>query len=518
MDVLITKFYRYDQVSKDPRFSLEIAFKRLNRVLEVASEVAPDKMIRIIIPGYELQDARRYVKLDSNTQMCATEEALAKRSFFNSNREMLIFDEQAFYVSSELVQEVIKRSQGKACTWSDPDRLLWSFNYSDSCRFFIAPSSLVKKHLKGAGSFLELQNAVFEEAAGCYYIVTPSDILPIYKRAAKFNPYPYHYCIEPTSRCNSGCIMCPFHSSDPEIAKGRLYLGDGGDDMPLETFRRLVDEIASLGWNYLPNYRLPQITAQLRGEPTLAPGCKEMFAYVKEKGFRLSFSTNGSTLHENGMAEFLLDIGMDEIIVSIDGDEEEYSRIRPQLNYGQVVKNLETLRRLRDRKGMSIPTLYVKRVRLRNSSNEADKNYLRKFLPLVDWAGLAFVNYDDPETECKRYSDFFFDVEIKKRLPCLWATDVAVVKANGLVDMCFGASEHYIGNVNERPLLEILKESRLRKDILESQSTGRFGDMNFCKNCTSWKANYNRSFKEDDCVVQMNPILAYWKKETTGVK
>ncbi len=513
MQVLVLKYYRYSAVKNDPRFSLNIAFKRLNGVLEVVKNALPKAHITVIVHEEEVSDARSYLQDGMSHEIYSFSMLMNDKGFFKDNAPMLVFDEQGFYTSPGLIRSVFdlfnSYQERIACTWNDPDRLLWSFNYDlDSCRFFFAPSTIVKNALKDNGDFCQLQEEVFKNSEKQYYRISTQDILSIYHQAVNYNPYPYHFCIEPTSRCNSKCVMCPFHSSDPNIVKGRVYVGDNGFDMPLATFKKLVDEIDCIGWNYLPYKRNPQITVQLRGEPTLAPNCREMFSYVKKKGFKLSFSTNGSVLHENGLAEFLIDIGIDEIIVSIDGDEKEYSRVRPQLDYKQVVDNIKLLRKLRDEKGNGVPILYTKRVRLRSSNEEADKRYIEKFSDMVDWAGIAFENFDDFKTEGKGFTNYFFEVEDQKRLPCILASDVAVVKSDGMVDMCYGAAEHYIGNVCDKSLLDILRDSSLRQEILRNQSRGNMCEPSFCECCTSWKSNFSRAMEENKYTVQMKPILA----------
>lgn len=514
MRALIIKTYRYGDLKSDPRFSLEIAFRRLNGVLETVSKTLPGGEILIAVPAEELKEASHSVKIGRNQRLTTLDALENESEWFNSTRQMLVFDEQGFYASPELISKVVDNAGDKPATWFDTDMMLWSFNFHESCKFFVAPASHVKKnlHVLENGGFLGLMNAVLADE-GRKINLAPADVATMYKRAVLFNPYPYHFYVEPTSRCNSNCLMCPFHGTKPGISDGRVYLGDGGDNMPLATFKRVVDQIASIGWNYLPHYRTTMITAQARGEPTMAPDCKEMFAYVKEKGVRLSFTTNGSLLHKNGLAEYLVDIGTDEIIVSIDGDEEEYAKIRPKLDYRQVVANLQLLRRLRDEKGKGLPMLYTKRVRMEDSSDDANRRYLEKFTHIADWCGVAYENYDDYKTEGKGYADYFFDVDSGKRLPCIWAIDVGMIKADGRVEMCIGAPEHYIGDVNEKPLSEILLEHPLRKSILENHSTSYFDEPVFCYHCTSWKHNYHKFFEENGFEVKMNPVLTYWRKK-----
>jgi Radical SAM superfamily len=512
MNVLIIKYYQYESVEADPRFSFEIAFRRLNAVIENARKVLPSAQLRVFLAPSELPYAHAHVRLNENERITTFKKGLEEDSFFKKDIPLLVLDEQSFFATTELIRKVISNYGGPLATWSDPEHLLYSFGYNGSCSFFIAQAQLVRKCIRASSNFLQLQKLIDDVALKVDYPITPEDIPSIYRRALHFNPYPYHFCIEPTSKCNSKCIMCPFHSPDPKIASGRVYVGDDGEDMPLSMFKSIVDEVASIGWNYLPHYRHLQITPQLRGEPTLAPDCRAMFSYVKEKGLRLSFTTNGSTLHLQGLSEFLIEIGTDEIVISIDGDEEEYRRIRPALNYQRVVENLETLRRLRDVAKSKIPIIYTKRVHLRDSTVEADRAYINKFAPIADWAGIAFENFADFKTGGKGYTEYFFDVDAPRRLPRVLAADVAIVKSDGRIDMCYGFPSTSIGDVFDRPLLENLGESRLRSTILSNQGIGNFEEPGFCSDCTSWKANYMHTFEEDHYMVQQNPVLSYWKK------
>lgn len=511
MNILIYKTYTYADVMDDPRFSYQVAFRRLNGVREMARSLLPAAKTVIILPDEEMEAAQRHLELGVADQLVSASNRRLALDGLADAQPLLVLDEQAIYASRELIETVLSRYAGRPSSWDDPEKLLWSYNYHDSCRFFVAPAAQVRKHLAASAHFLQLQQQVLADGADLYPL-TSCDLPAIFGQAARYNPYPYHYYLEPTSRCNSNCIMCPFHSTDPKIAQGRLHIGDGGDDMPLELFKSLVDEVVGRPWSYLPEYRLPMITAQLRGEPTLAPNCREMFRYVKEKGARLSFTTNGSVLHQDNLAEFLLDIGLDEIIVSIDGDRQEYERIRPALDYQQVLHNLTDLRRLRDVRGSSTPTIYTKRILLDKDISELDDSYRDKIGDIADYLGFGYENFDDFKTESKGFSRYFFEVEEAKRLPCILASDVTVVKSNGKVDMCFGAAEHYIGDTHRESLLSILANSPLRAQIIQNQANGSFGQPDFCESCTSWKANYHRYSIRDGFSVDENPILSYWKK------
>lgn len=510
---VIVKTYRCAEDAASPKSAPGAQFTRLRAVLETLRCALPGTFVSVAAPQEECEALAANVPLGPNAEYVPLEE-LSRCAAAQGNGSVLVLDEQALYATQTLVNNVLARAAGGGCAgWEDVERLFWGFNYHDSCQLFACPAELLRRHggVAASGAFSTLQQAVFADLSPSLHSIGGEDLGAAYGRFLQFNPLPYHYYIEPTSRCNSKCVMCPFHSPEEHIAKGRLYIGDKGEDMPLELFQRLVDEIAGITWNYLPYYRHPMVTAQLRGEPLLAPNIREMLSAVKANGIRLSFSTNGSILHKDAMAEFLVDIGTDEIVVSIDGDADEYARIRPQLNYGQVVENIKLLDRLRAERGSAAPALHTKRVRLSSSTDAADRQYLEAFTPLVDSCGICNENFDDFKTQSKGFLSLFYDLPETKRLPCLLLADVCVVKSSGMVDMCFGAAEHYIGDTRQAPLLTILQEAEMRREVLASHASGQFACNAFCSVCSSWKAQYSKQYPDGPYDVSMNPIMAYWR-------
>jgi len=520
VNVLVLKTFSHKEVAGDRKFTPESVFFRVKTIVSTVFEAFPYANVTVLVPDEEHEKFLQNSGLPSICKLMRIRSAEFSQTGIGSETPVLVIDEQSLYVSRDLLLRARSKFAEQPLILTDPEKILWSFNYHQSCQFLIVGGELLRKKWSAIarGGYVGLLESLEKTGRTDDLPVVESDMPGVYSNSVICNPLPYHYYIEPTSRCNSKCIMCPFHSTDPDIAKGRLYLGDGGENMPLGLFKDLIDQIDDIGWNYLPYYRTPMITAQLRGEPTLAPDVRKMFSYVKEKGFKLSFSTNGATLHADGLIEYLVEIGTDEIIVSIDGNEKEYARIRPQLNYKQVVENIVMLRKMRDLSGRGVPALYTKRVHLRNSTEAADREYVERFAPLVDWAGVAFENYDDFRAEAKSFSDYFFNVPDEKRLPCIWATDVSIVKAGGEVDLCFGASNHHIGNVYDKSLVDILRSSELRNEVFLGHAAGDFKKNHFCEGCTSWKHNYSKHYEDGLYEIKMNPILTYWRLKSSSPK
>jgi MoaA/NifB/PqqE/SkfB family radical SAM enzyme len=136
--------------------------------------------------------------------------------------------------------------------------------------------------------------------------------------------------IEPTNRCNSLCTECPRTFS----------LGlDGLRDMDFEGFRSIVDQFPLL----------ERVVLHGLGEPLMVRDLPRMITYLKARGTYVLFNSNIILLGPK-RAEALIDAGLDELRVSIDGVRPEtYALIRGVDKLHVVTRNLgrfvETLRR-----------------------------------------------------------------------------------------------------------------------------------------------------------------------------
>ena len=84
------------------------------------------------------------------------------------------------------------------------------------------------------------------------------------------------------------------------------------------------------------------------GEPLLHPRFLEMVRLAKERGLRAEVTTNALLL-DDAMAAGLLEAGLDQLVVSIDGaNAEAFGRVRSGASLERVVENV---RRLHDARG-----------------------------------------------------------------------------------------------------------------------------------------------------------------------
>jgi MoaA/NifB/PqqE/SkfB family radical SAM enzyme len=135
--------------------------------------------------------------------------------------------------------------------------------------------------------------------------------------------------VEPTMNCNLRCSMCPWvklHSRDSIMA--------------WEVFERVAGHFREA----------EEVDFTGGGEPLLHPRLEDMIRSAKEAGCTVGFSTN-ATLLGRERASTVLDAGLDWICYSVDGaTPETYEKIRVGASFRQVVRNIERVHGLRERR------------------------------------------------------------------------------------------------------------------------------------------------------------------------
>lgn len=117
-----------------------------------------------------------------------------------------------------------------------------------------------------------------------------------------------------TFRCNLRCHMCG------QWGDAGAFKNMSGDQLrsglSLDEIHALVDDVSS----FHPAFTL------FGGEPTLYREWLEVVRYIKSKGMRCNMVTNGMRLVQ--AADEVVKMQMDEIILSLDGEEEAHDRSR----------------------------------------------------------------------------------------------------------------------------------------------------------------------------------------------
>jgi len=133
--------------------------------------------------------------------------------------------------------------------------------------------------------------------------------------------------LEVTNRCNLFCQTCPRTFASVEKPA----------DLTFERFQFLVDQIGDLQIAVLHGI----------GEPMINRHLPKMIRYLKQRGTRVLFNSNGTLLNER-LGRELIDAELDEIRVSLDAaDAETFARVRGLPKFDLILKNLQTFSALK---------------------------------------------------------------------------------------------------------------------------------------------------------------------------
>ncbi len=157
--------------------------------------------------------------------------------------------------------------------------------------------------------------------------------------------------IEPTTLCNLHCHTCIRNS-----------WGDPLDHMSMETFWNLNAQL-----DELPNLR--RVVFAGFGEPTFHPNIIEMVEAIRKRDLPVTLASNGTTLTEKRILKFI-ELGVDKLVVSVDGARPETFESIRDISLAKVIKNLEKLRDLKIREGSMHPTLEIEFVAMKRNVGE----------------------------------------------------------------------------------------------------------------------------------------------------
>ncbi len=148
-----------------------------------------------------------------------------------------------------------------------------------------------------------------------------------------------------TWRCNLACPMCNLRQPQHVDA----FAPHQGQLTPAE-WRAVLDDVRQ-SFPLRPNINL------LGGEPTLYPGFLEVAAYAKQLGLRCTFVTNGTRLER--LAEPLVAMGLDVVVVSLDGAEAVHDGIRGEGVFTRAVEGIRALQAARVKAKVQRPQVFL---------------------------------------------------------------------------------------------------------------------------------------------------------------
>ena len=266
-----------------------------------------------------------------------------------------------------------------------------------------------------------------------------------------------------TNLCNANCIMCPHN----RLKKMGV--------MEMDLYKKIIGNAARLG--------IKEVTLSFFGEPLLDRTLIEKIKYARAKGLRTSFYSNASLL-TGKWAKNLIESGLESITISFDGySKEVYEKIRKNLKFETVKKNVLGLINLKKRMNSSNPKINLALVELEENKKEI-KNFYREWKDKVD--GVNIINMrnwaNDIEKKGTKES-LHFKTKIR-RTPCALIWKRMVIDWNGEVVLCCDDWNHstVLGNLKKQSIEEVWKGEKL-EEIKRFHKKREFYNVPICSKC-----------------------------------
>jgi MoaA/NifB/PqqE/SkfB family radical SAM enzyme len=256
-----------------------------------------------------------------------------------------------------------------------------------------------------------------------------AEVMEVFRR--KFPPT---VRIETTNHCNACCTFCPRES----IAREKAFMDE-------HLYRKIITECAANGCSMIHLHNF--------GEPLLDKQLPERITFAKKMGIkRIKIFSNGALLY-GSTAEALLESGLDEIKISIDGaNAREFNELRVGLDHTKVLDNTRNFKRMRDLRGRRHPNIVAT---CALTSDKKKSRHMVKgavdrivFADLQNWAGER---------------RFFGKMNVRQPCIRLWQTFTILV--NGDIALCCmdHAGKEILGNCREVDITEIWENERYKE-------------------------------------------------------
>ena len=289
---------------------------------------------------------------------------------------------------------------------------------------------------------------------------------------------PWFVSIEPASVCNLSCIQCPVGQGD--IARNNKF-------MDMNDYKGLLEEIS--GTTTL-------LSLFFQGEPLMHKNFTEFVRYAAGKKIYTQTSTNAQLMTEE-VCRDLVDAGLDRIIISLDGsDQESYSTYRREGDIQKVTQGIRILNRMREQAGSRKPLIVVQFLVFRHNRDQVTdvKKMANNLGADRIWIKSAQIEYPETADEWipeghdqSRYEkndlgNWKLRGKIRNRCRRLWQT--MVVTSDGLVvPCCFDKRATYtMGQAGQQSITRIWKGrgyQDFRRKVLSSRK-----EIEMCTNCT----------------------------------
>lgn len=307
--------------------------------------------------------------------------------------------------------------------------------------------------------------------------------------------FPPLLMVEPTNICNLKCPMCPSGNGDMARPRGKL---------DLDNFKQIMDDVGEY---------IYQVQFWNQGEPFINKSFLDMVRYAKTRGLMTQTSTNGHFIRTDEMAEEVVSAGLDQIIFSMDGtNQETYEKYRVGGDYNLVIETLGRLSRAKEKLNSKTPLIELQFLVFKHNQAEIDtliqiakehKINRVAFKSVQVYSTDQAEEYLPEDDQLTRYNynseSFELKAELENWCQRIWMN--STINWDGSVcPCCFDKDADYtFGNIfdNKAAFSDIWRNQKymkFRKSVMENRK-----DIAMCNNCTEgMKEPYARIVEIDD--------------------
>ena len=292
--------------------------------------------------------------------------------------------------------------------------------------------------------------------------------------------FPKYFTIETCNNCNARCTMCPKGQAG---TKGMQIMEDA-------VFDKIVKELEGYcDW-------IEMISLNSDGEPLLDKKIALRIKKLKDIGIRhINISTNAQLLTKDKIEE-LLESGLDDLRISIDGfTKETYEKVRQGLNYDIVKANTLNMLQMRNLAKSSMK-IRIRMVELEENADERE-DFLKfwqskageedkiQLMPMHTWSGKI-------ADEEKRKIDFYADK------PCVSVFSSFTINYDGKVQLCDSDIEQQeiVGDIREQSIRDIWQGGKMEQ-IRGWHADEKRNNIPICQGCDHWSRHFKESIGQE---------------------
>lgn len=365
-------------------------------------------------------------------------------------------------IESKKLTKILKYFSNTNYKGVDLDKILFDFGFSEK-------QKSMSRALYSHELWIKLSN----------YILT--DAQKTRKELFLFG-YPYWLVMDPCNYCNLHCPFCPTGQKRETRTKSKLNFND---------FKNIIDKLGP----YLIHIDLVNW-----GEPFLNEQIFEMIKYAKQHHLDIKIDTNMNHFDEQA-AEKLVLSGLDKIVVSIDGlNEETYSKYRRGGNFQVVMNNLRLLIKKRRELKSSKPYITWQFLVFRHNEHEINnviktgKNMgvdhvgiSNAFIGDKDWIPLNsnYSNYNIEEINNNELTSDHF--KLAQERFCNWPWEAIAINTNGSVSPCCSVENEKddFGNIFDQPFEKFWNDEKylIARNYIRDKDQNITTDKHICVGC-----------------------------------